>query len=252
VGSRPASVSDANHQLLPAPATLAACGVVGLAAVLLLPEMASVLPWGDRPEPNEVQLAGTSLGVLLLTAGYLCVATRVTGLGASWGLLAFGYNAALVVVKFVLSPASYYHSPRTALSEHLWVGISVMLLYAGALGAIFAMVRRYQGSRPWPWPAKLGLVAALVVFAMACRYVVALVLGRTASDYLRHVFAGAGIWLPALIASASFLAVETFDRAAHASASRGPEASLRATFAVGLALIGVYHGLWVVFMMRLF
>lgn len=223
-----------------------------MAAVLLLPEMASVLPWGDRPEPNEAQLAVASLGVLLLTAGYLYFATRVTGLGALWGLLAFGYNAAIVVVKFILSPASYHHSPQTTLSQHLWLGITVMLLYAGALGAIFAMARRYQGARRWPWPAKLSLIAALVVFAVACRYVVALVLGRAASDYLRHVFAGSGIWLPALIAGASFLAVMTFDRAAHATASRGPEASLRTSFAVGLALIGVYHGLWVVFMMRLF
>lgn len=231
---------------------LALCGLLGLVAVLVLPEAASLLPLGDRPEPNETQLALTSLGVLLLTGAYLYATSNVTGLSAGWAGLAFGYNAAIVVVKFIFSPASYYNSPGTALSEHLGVGVAVLALYAAALTVIYAVARRNQHPRRWAWPSKVGLVLAVVVFAMVSRSVAAVALGRTASDYLEHIFAGAGLWLPVLIIAASWLAIEAFDRAAHGSEAWAPDASLRTAFGTGLALLVVYHGLWVVFMLRLF
>ncbi|MBW3547722.1 MAG: hypothetical protein KY452_06260 [Actinobacteria bacterium] len=238
--------------LVPAPAVLALCALLGLAAVLLLPETASLLPWGDRPAPNETQLAVTSLGLQVLTGGYLYAVHTITGLSAAWGALAFGYNSAIIVVKFILSPASYYNSAEATLSQHLWVGIAVMLLYVAALAVIYAVARRNQHPRRWAWPSKLGLVLALLVFAIVSRYVAAVALGRAATDYLEHVFAGAGLWLPVFIVVASWLAIEAFDRAAHRPDSSGPDAFLRAAFGTGLALIAVYHGLWVVFMLRLF
>ena len=80
----------------------------------------------------------------------------------------------------------------------------------------------------------------------------ALALGRAASDYLRDVFLGAGLWLPAMIGAAALAAVAAFDRAAHPPAGLDPAASLRTTLAVGLALLAVYQGLWVVYMLQLF
>lgn len=179
--------------LLAVPGALVSFALLGLGAVLLLPELAPVLPGGDEPEPNEAQLAVTSLGLLLLSAACIFVVRRAAGLGVAWGVLAFGYNAAIVVVKFVLSPASYRNSPETALSEHLWVGIAVLLLYATALAAIYAVARRHQASRPWAWSSKVGLVLGLLLFAVVSRNVAAMVLGRTTSDYLEHVFTGAGL-----------------------------------------------------------
>ncbi len=229
-----------------------ACTALGLGAVLLLPEVAPVLPWGDRPEPNEVQLAVTSLGVLVVTALYLTAAQRTIGLSRSWLALAFGYNALIVVVKFILSPASFHNSPEVTLSEHLWVGVTVMVLYAVALTAVYVVARRNQRPRRWGWPSKLGLVLALLVLALVSRYLAAVALGRAASEYLRDVFVSAGPWLPLLIVAASFLAVEAFDRAAHPGGGHLPAESLRCAFGVGLGLVVAYHGLWVVFMLRLF
>lgn len=167
------------RRLVPAPVTLASCALLGVVAVLLLPESAWRLPWGDRPEPNEAQLAVTSLGVLILSGVYL---------------------------------------------------------------------------RRWAWPSKLGVVLGLLVFAIVSRAVAAVALGRATADYLEHLFTGAGLWLPALIVAASWLAVEAFDRAAHADGQNGsaPDAALRTAFGAGFALVAVDHALWVVFMLGLF
>lgn len=57
-----------------------------------------------------------------------------------------------------------------------------------------------------------------------------------------------------LVVVAASLAVEAFDHAGHGHDPSRPDsdAALRTTLATGLALIAVYHGLWVVFMLRLF
>lgn len=248
---RPPFAGEVMRPLVPEPRVLALCALVGLAAVLFLPDTASVLPWGDRPQPNEAQLAVTSLAVQALTAAYLYAVHNTTGLSAAWGILALAYNTAVIAVKFVLSPASYLNSPETTLAEHLWVGITVMLLYLVALAVIHAIACRNQHPPRWAWPSKLALVLALLTFAILSRYVAAVVLGRAASEYLAHVFAGAGLWLPLFIMVASWLAIEAFDRAARAPEYRGPDA-LRTALGAGMALIALYHGLWVVFMLRLF
>lgn len=238
--------------LVPAPWALVAIAVLGLAAVTELPELASRLPFGDRPEPNEAQLAITALGLIGLTAAYLYVAWNVVRLSPAWAGFTFAYNAAIVVAKFILSPAALHNAPGTTLAQHVWVGMAVLVLYAAGLGAVFAVARRHRGPAPWSWSSKAVVVVGLLAFALVSRYVVALALGRAAADYLRDVFLGAGLWLPAMIGVAGLAAVEAFDRAAHPPAGVDPAASLRTTLALGLALLAVYQGLWVVSMLRLF
>jgi hypothetical protein len=221
---------------------LVAIALAGVAAVLLLPEVASSLPRGDDPEPNAAQLAVTASVLVALTAAYLYVASQSAGLGTTWLALAVTYNAVIVVVKFILSPASFLRNEQAELAEYLWVGVAVMVLYVAALVAVFLMARRYRAAGGWPWTAKAGLVVALLVFAMGSRYLAAIVLGEAASDYLDHVFSGSGVWLPAFIAGASVAAIAAFDRAENLPAALG----------TGVALIVVYHGLWVPFMLRLF
>jgi len=148
----------------------------------------------------------------------------------------------IVVVKSILSPASFRRNEQAELSNDLGVGVTVMLLYIAALVAVFLMARRYRVAGGWPLPAKAGLVIALLVFAMVSRYVAALVLGEATGDYLDHVFSGAGVWLPALTAVAAATAAVAFDRAPDLPAALG----------IGVALVVVYHALWVPFMLRLF
>lgn len=91
------------------------------------------------------------------------------------------------------------------------------------------------------------------MFALVSRFLASVMLGRATEDYLRTVFRGAGLWLPALVVVVALLAVEAFDRAAHPV---GQDAAavplLRTLLLTGLALIAAYHGLWALFMMRLF
>lgn len=228
--------------MVPAPAALAAIAVAGVAGVLVLPEVAPALPRGGDPEPNATQLAITSAGLLALTATYLYLAAREASLDTAWLVLAFTYNAAIVVVKFILSPASFHQTPESELTDYLAVGLAVMLLYGAGLIAVFLVARRQRAAGSWSSTAKAGLVVALVLFAMASRYIAAVVLGEAASDYLDRVFSGTGWWLPAFIAAASLAAVAAFERAT----------DLPAALRVGLALIVLYHVLWAIFMLRLF
>lgn len=246
--------ADVAEQVVPAPLALAGLAAFGMAAVFLLPEAAVVLPTGGDPEPNPAQLALTCAGILAGTAAYLLAASRRLGLPSDWLGLAFGYNAAIAVIKFILSPASYHNRPETTLSEYLGVGAVVMVFYCLGLWAVFAMARR-RALGEWTWPSKLLLVVGVLVLALASRYLAVLALGTEAADYLRHVFRGAGLWLPALLALTTILAVQTFERAAASGAVDGTPAGgtpLKSTLAAGLALVVLFHGLWALLMLRLF
>jgi hypothetical protein len=233
---------------------LAAFVLLGLLAVHFVPGLASAFPRGDEPEPNPTQLALTALAVVVLTAAYLSVLNRPA---AGWTVaalaLVFGYNAGIVVLKFVLSPAAYHNSPDTTLGEYLWIGLGVMVIYGAGLLGVHAVARRNRAPATWSWASKLTVVAGVLVFALLSRLVAAVILGRATEDYLRGVFRGGGWWLPAMVVGVTMLAVEAFDRAGHAVAD-GDQAAvrLRAALLVGLTLIVLYHGLWVAFMVRLF
>ena len=240
--------------VVPAAWALAGFAAVGIVAVATLPELSSVLPRGDDPEPNPTQVATTALAMLLLTGAYLFVVASSTA-ELTLPVLApmFGYNAGIVVLKFVLSPAAYHNSAETTLAEYLWIGLAVMVIYAAALAAIHAVARRNRAPRAWSWPSKLTVVAGVLAFALVSRLLAALVLGRATEDYLRNVFQGAGLWLPTTIVVVALLAVEAFDRAGHpVDGDTGALPLLRTSLLTGLGLIAVYHGLWAILMVRLF
>ena len=216
--------------------------------------MASLLPYGDQSDANEAQLAVTALGLIALTAAYLYVVWNVARLSPAWAALMFAYNAAIVVAKFILSPAALHNAPGTTLAQHVWVGMAVLFLPRHRGWGPSTPSPCATGHRAnWSWTSKAIVVVGLLAFALVSRYVVALALGRAASDYLRDVFLGAGLWLPAMIGRAAALAaVAAFDRAAHPPTTLDPAASLRTTLAVGLALLAAYQGLWVVYILQLF
>lgn len=216
---------------------------VGLAWVVLAPELATALPYGDRPEPNAVQFALTALGPMFLTGLYLWTSARRLGDRSGWFPLAWAYNSVIVVIKFILSPTAYGNTPTATLGEFIWVGLVAMVFYVVGLFVIVTVARRSRPPGPgWTRPSKLGVVAALIVLAVAARSVAAVVLGSGAEDYFRNVYSGAGVLLPLFVGVTALLAVDAFDRAA----------DLGRAFRDGFALILVYHGLWVVSMVRLF
>ncbi len=226
--------------MVPAPPALAALGVVGLVAVLALPSIAADLPWETDPEPNATQLAVTGFAVFLLTTGCVWAIARSQGWTRRTALLTLAYLAGITAVKFVLSPASFHNEPEAELAEYLWLGVGVMVLYIAALVVLYRLVpvtRAREGSSAW----KAGAVAGVLAFALASRYVAALVFGRDIGDYLGDVFRGGGIWLLVLLAGSTLAAIEAFARPDRASA-----------FRAGVAIVVIYHGLWVAYMLRLF
>ena len=219
---------------------LTVLAALGLGWVFLAPELATALPYGERAEPNATQLAFTTLGLILLTGLYLWrTADRLGYRGRGWEL-AWAYNSAIVVIKFILSPAAYRNTPTTTLGEFVGVGLVAMVFYVVGLVVVFTVVVR----RPEPstWRTKASVVAVLVVLAVSARWVAAVVLGTGPEEYFRHVWRGSGLLLPLLVGSTALLAVEAFDRAADKGRALQD----------GFALIVAYHVLWVVFMVRMF
>jgi hypothetical protein len=134
-------------------------------------------------------------------------------------------------VKFILSPASFHNTEDAELSAYLWLGFAVMLIYLIALAGLYRAAGR----------SRAVTLTAVVVFAVASRYLAALVLGRGVGDYLGDVFGAGALWLLALLGAAAFTAVESF---------RQPRSDV--SFRTGAAVIVVYHGLWALYMLRLF
>jgi hypothetical protein len=212
-------------------APLAALVLLGLAAVWALPSLGASLPWETDPEPNATQLATSAFGIVLLTAGSLWLLARATAWPTRPAALTFAYLAAIATVKFILSPASFHNTEDAELATYLWLGVVVMVIYLVALSGLY----RFAG-RP-----KVVTLGAALIFAIASRYLAALVLGRDVGDYLGDVFGAGGLALLALLGGAALAAVECF---------RQPHRAL--SFRTGAAVIVVYHGLWALYMLRLF
>jgi hypothetical protein len=218
---------DRNRVLAP----LAALVVCGLGAVWALPSLGASLPWETDPEPNATQLATSAFGIVVLTAGFLWIVARATAWPTRPAALTFAYLAAIATVKFILSPASFHNTEDAELATYLWLGLVVMLIYLIALAGLYR-----AAGRP-----KVVTLAAALLFALASRYLAALVLGRDVGDYLGDVFGAGGLWLLALLGGAALAAVECF---------RQPRPAL--SFRTGVAVIVLYHGLWALYMLRLF
>ena len=210
---------------------LAALALLGLGAVWALPDLGASLPWETDPEPNATQLATSAFGIVVLTAGSLWLVARTTAWPTRPATLTFAYLAAIATVKFILSPASFHNTDDAELSTYLWLGLVVMLIYLAALTGLYK-----TAGRP-----RAVTVGAVLVFAVASRYLAALVLGRDVGDYLGDVFGAGGFWLLVLLGGAAFAAVECF---------RLPRPDL--SFRTGAAVVVVYHGLWALYMLRLF
>jgi hypothetical protein len=210
---------------------LAALVLLGLGAVWALPSLGASLPWETDPEPNATQLATSALGIVVLTAICLWLLTRTTGWPTRPAALTFAFLAAIATVKFILSPASFHNTDDAELSTYLWLGFVVMVIYLIALAGLYRAAGR----------SKAVTLPAVLVFAAASRYLAALVLGGDVGDYFDDVFGAGGLWLLALLGGAAYAAVESF---------RQPRRDL--SLRIGGAVIVVYHGLWALYMLRLF
>jgi hypothetical protein len=232
------SAADARAGPLPALWGFLGFLLLGILAVLTLPQIADHLPHFGRAE--EARFATTCLGLLALTVAYLyfLALTRPVRERA-WLAPTLIYFAGLVIIKFILSPTAFQKSSGASLGGFVTAGIVVMPLYIGGLGLMYSLAVRKQ--KAWTFSSRLRLAVGFAVAAIVARLVVALILG-TASDYLGDLV-GAGLILPVVVAAASLAVMESFERAG---------SFRKELLYLGTAVVLADHLLWIVYMNRLF
>jgi hypothetical protein len=231
---------------------------LALAAAVLVPRSAD---GGDVPELGLLLLIGVVVGLATTGALYL-VLRRDLGLPATIALFAVGYNALVVLVKFVLSPeALYEHSEAGTLEAFIdpsdsvaatFISSSVFVLYAIALVVIYRVCRRrlVERRRPsWKRVLVIALLSGAVLFATGGLPLLLLFGGL---EYIDFVFSSAVSGLVALaLAGAVALAAVAFRSTAERAQLVGDVALLVSVFWIGLAFLALYHALWVVYVLVL-
>ena len=184
----------------------------------------------------------------------------------------------IVIVKFSLAPRGLYEVNREVAWESLFslgktelvllAAVMVLLLYLAVYWLIYRYYRHRLKARPTRKTllsrlegpelrrglvvAGLGVVALMATGGSALVVVLPLVFASSGVQYLTFVFSsGVSLLIALALAGATALAVRSFGSATeHASLTR--DASVITTvFWLGLALLAVYHGLWVVYILAL-
>jgi hypothetical protein len=260
--------------------TLGAYLAVSRLPYLFAPDAAQGMVTGTPPSAGVLLAIG--LAVTLLSAGIVYVAI---GTGGSFPklviALVIGYNALIVLVKFVLGPpaiwretyiASFlnYDTPTSAqilasaasnaaLSAGL-EAVGLFLLYAAALTILFlsyrvrtrALLRRLVQGRPARRFLAVPL-AALFIFAGSLLFVGLFVApGLSGNAYVRDVFSsGTGVLAAVMLAAAITAAAGALQLASERAVLIRNASALTALFWLGIALLAVYHVLWVVYILTL-
>jgi hypothetical protein len=225
--------------------------LIALAAVLFLPNLRAGHSGENLRIRQSVQFALTGLIVIACTTAYLWSIARATPLGRPWFAPMLSFGALMVAVKFILSPSAYRISGGDSLGRYLGVGLVVMVFYLLAPLTMFVLARRYEASRRWSWPVRVLLFCVVACLAAIARFAAAPFVGARASQYLHHVFSGAGLILPVALALMAILVIAAFERGMAVSRSSGFH-GVTVTFTAAALLIVVYHALWVIFMVRIY
>jgi len=216
---------------------------------------------GEVPELATLLATGVLVGAATTGALYLAL-RRDLGVPASIALFAVGYNALVVLVKFVLSPEALYEHSEAGTLEALidpsdtlaatFISASVFVLYAAALGVVYRVCRRrlVERRRPsWKRVLVIALLTGAVLFATGGLPLLLLFGGL---EYIDFVFSSAVSGLVALsLGGAVALAAVAFRSTAERAQLVGEVALLVSVFWIGLAFLALYHALWVVYVLVL-
>ena len=250
---------------------LALFGLAGAAVVATVPRL-FIGPEG----PRFAVFLVAGLTVIVLTAGLFGYIYRLgMGFGRTVLVLAAGYNALIAAVKLGLAPAALYQANREQVFDssmgdpnslwfYLGVGAGVLLLYLLVFGVMYRVFRRRfrrrsltSGAPPRQrgrWSRKyvvIGVVAC-VAFAASFLWVFpAFYVGLPALSYLVYIFSTFGAAITLALILAAVLAYRTFDEVEKRAVRLGDATLLASFFWLGLALILLYHVMWVVFLLTL-
>ena len=246
-------------------------GLAGSAVMVAVP---GLFAGPVRPEFAVFLVAGVA--AIVLTAGLFGYVYRLgLGFGRTVLVLAAGYNALIAAVKLGLAPAALYQANREQAFEaavgdpnSLWfllgIGSGVLLLYLLVFGVMYGVFRRRFRRRSLPsepspeqrgrWSNRTIVIGAvaIVAFAASFLWIMPLVyVGFPTFSYLLYIFSTFGAAITLALVLAAFLAYKSFDEVEKRAVRLGDATLLASFFWLGLALIVLYHVMWVVFLLTL-
>src|SRR5215210_4931137 len=250
---------------------LALFGLAGSAVMVTVPRL-FIGPLG--PEFMIFLVAGVA--AIVLTAGFFGYVYRLgMGFGRTVLVLAAGYNALIAAVKLGLAPAALYQANREQAFEasisdpnSLWfflgIGSGVLLLYLVVFGVMYRVFRRRFQRRSLPseppseqrgrWSRGQIVVGVVACVAFVASFVWLLPLvyvGLPTLSYLAYIFSTFGATIALALLLAAYLAYRTFAEVEKRAVRLGDATLLASFFWLGLALIVLYHVMWVVFLLTL-
>ncbi len=256
---------------IPGPAALKM--LVGFGLALLVAVVFPRVVHGGSGIPPIGILVASGAFISALTTGALWFAIQKDlGLPQRVALYAVGYNALIVLVKFVLAPLGVYQVNQSVTLETFlpfnqlfgagMTAAIVFLLYLGVYGLIYRLFRRgvlvahpRQKRRLTSGGVGLSVVAGGLLLAGSggAFLLIPLLVAVSATDYLRFVFSSAvALEIVLVLVAASVLAGLAFRTVAERADMYGNAAVLVSFFWLGLYFLALYHVLWVIYVLVLF
>jgi hypothetical protein len=252
---------------------MVAVALFGLACSFLI---ATIPRLFFRPvQPGFLVFLVAGVAAVVLTAGLFGFIDRLgMGFGRTVLVLAAGYNALIAAVKLGLAPAALYRANSresfdasvqdpNSLIYYLSVGFGVLLLYVLVFGVMYRLFRRRfrrrslssdapRDRRRVSGRALVVIVVAVVALAVSFLWVAPLLyVGLPTLSYLVYIFSTFGVAITLALVLAAFLAYRTFDEVEKRAVRLGDATLLATFFWLGLALIVLYHVMWVIFLLTL-
>jgi hypothetical protein len=246
-------------------------GLAGSAVMVTVPGL-----FAEPGGPEFTVFFLTGVAAIVLTAGLFGYIYRLgLGFGRTVLVLAAGYNALIAAVKLGLAPAALYQANREQAFDaafgdpndlwyYLGVGSGVLLLYLLAFGVMYGVFRRRFRRRSLPsepppeqggrWSNRTIVIGAVVLVAItgSILWIMPVVyVGFPTFSYLFYIFSTFGAAITLALILAAFLAYKSFDEVEKRAVRLGDATLLASFFWLGLALILLYHVMWVVFLLTL-
>jgi hypothetical protein len=237
---------------------LALLGTAMAATAVLAPGIALWATGSQQPE--YLVIAGTGVAMIVLSSLFLTCASRVIGLGAAWLGLAVLSNGLILAGKFVLVPLAYSRTtfvsgdPFQDVQSQAYfplLAAGVVVLQAGVLALLYAWARgrvtRELGAKRSAL-RRADLVIGLITVCVVLGAAVLLFTSPSLIGYAVGTVAATSGAAVAVVLLATGAGAGALLEAARRSISVRDTAIVTSVFWLAVAMLLVYHVVWVIFM----